>query len=62
MHSDVKPVVDPYLCTGCETCREWCPVDAISIDVEGKAVINHEVCIGCGECRVTCPAGAIDIS
>lgn len=62
MHSDVKPVVDPYLCTGCETCREWCPVDAIFIDVEGKAVINHGVCIGCGECRVTCPAGAIDIS
>lgn len=62
MHSDVKPFVNSSLCIGCGTCLEWCPVQAISFDEEGRAVISSERCIGCGECRVTCPEGAIDIS
>lgn len=63
MHSDVKPQVSSDVCTLCGICVEWCPVDAINLNVDGgSAEINSKDCIGCGECRVTCPEGAIDIS
>jgi electron transfer flavoprotein alpha subunit len=44
-------------CTGCETCLESCPFDAIEIKDE-KAVIN-EYCNACMACLSTCPEGAI---
>jgi len=50
--------VDPDTCTGCETCVEACPVEAISM-VEGKAVINQETCTECGTCIGECPVEAI---
>lgn len=60
MHSDVRPEVNPDLCSLCGTCVEWCPAGAITLS--NAAVIDSQICIGCGECRVTCPEGAIDIS
>jgi ferredoxin len=44
-------------CTGCGSCIDSCPVDAIS---EGEIyVIDAELCTDCGECAETCPVEAI---
>jgi electron transfer flavoprotein alpha subunit len=50
-------IVNTEKCTGCESCLESCPYDAIEIK-EGKAVIN-EYCQICSACIETCPDGAI---
>ncbi len=44
-------------CTGCGTCTEVCPSEAIWIE-NGKATITLE-CIDCGACPRVCPEGAI---
>lgn len=61
MHSDLKPVVKEDKCVACGTCRDYCPVNAITQEGKAKAKINHASCIGCGECIAVCPAGAIPI-
>ncbi|MEA1928362.1 MAG: DUF362 domain-containing protein [Candidatus Auribacterota bacterium] len=61
MHSDLKPVVKEDKCVACGTCRDYCPVNAITQKGEDKARINHRQCIGCGECIAVCPVGAIPI-
>jgi len=61
MHSDLKPTVKEDRCVACGTCRDYCPVNAISQAGKAKAKIDHQVCIGCGECIAVCPAGAIPI-
>jgi electron transfer flavoprotein alpha subunit len=50
-------VVKVETCTGCETCVESCPFDAIVMK-EGKAFIN-EYCNACMTCLSVCPEGAI---
>lgn len=50
--------VDKEACTGCETCIEACPLEAISM-VDEKAVINQDDCTECGTCIGECPAEAI---
>ena len=47
-------------CTGCETCIEECPSEAISMD-EGKAKVNTDACIDCGVCIDACPEQAINM-
>lgn len=59
-HSDVSPHVGRESCSGCSTCEDSCPVDAISM-VDGKARIEDEKCIGCAECIAVCPDGAITV-
>ncbi|RMG04125.1 MAG: 4Fe-4S dicluster domain-containing protein [Nitrospirae bacterium] len=49
--------VDRELCTGCETCVDSCPYDAIVMQ-EDKAFIN-EYCQLCRACLSVCPEGAI---
>jgi ferredoxin len=44
-------------CTGCGTCTDVCPTEAIRIE-NGKARIDME-CIDCGACPRACPEGAI---
>lgn len=50
--------IDLENCTGCGTCLEVCPVEAISL-LSGKAVIDYEFCNSCLECAQVCPAEAI---
>ncbi len=40
-------------------CMKACPVDALSINEQKKAVINNDKCIQCGACVYNCPFGAI---
>jgi len=44
-------------CTGCGTCLDVCPTEAIKMQ-NGRAVITFE-CIDCGACPRVCPEGAI---
>ncbi|HDH05673.1 MAG TPA: electron transfer flavoprotein subunit alpha [Nitrospirae bacterium] len=50
-------IVKPDKCTGCETCLDSCPFDAIEFK-DGKAYIN-EYCNACMTCLPVCPEGAI---
>jgi Fe-S-cluster-containing hydrogenase component 2 len=53
-------VVDREKCTGCETCVESCPLDAISMK-DGLAVIDADTCGDCGACVDVCPVEAISL-
>jgi ferredoxin len=44
-------------CTGCASCADVCPTEAIEIG-DGKASITI-MCIDCGACVRVCPEGAI---
>ncbi len=52
--------VNEEKCTGCESCVEECPSEAISMDGD-KAVVNPDACIDCGVCVDACPAEAISL-
>ena len=52
--------VDKEKCTGCESCVEECPSEAISMN-EGKAEVNPEACIDCGVCIDACQEQAISL-
>ena len=52
------PWVNEDMCTGCGTCIEQCPADAISLQ-GGTAIINEEECIRCGTCHGVCPEEAV---
>ena len=51
-------IVDLEKCTGCGTCEEECPVEAIKVGSE-KAVVDSETCVDCGTCIEECPEKAI---
>ena len=52
-------ICDLNKCTGCMTCMNICPTDAISsvLDNTGKIIphINQEQCIDCNMCKKSCP-------
>ena len=52
-------IVDKEKCTGCGSCIEVCPVEAII--VESKAKIKEPDCIECGVCVEECPEGALSL-
>ncbi len=56
-HHGAEPRIDPQKCLACGVCAEWCPADAIAVDV--TAVIDRDACIGCGECVAACREGAV---
>ncbi len=58
--SRFEALVDPDLCTGCETCLDRCFFDGIVMEND-LAVIKTENCLGCGACTVTCPTEAIKL-
>ncbi len=52
--------IDEDLCSGCKTCSDLCPFNAISFDEEKMVSrINETLCKGCGVCVAACPSGAI---
>ena len=53
-------VVDAEKCTGCETCVESCPLDAISMK-DGLAVVDADTCGDCGACIDVCPVEALSL-
>lgn len=49
-----------FLCSGCKSCMEACPNDAIDYsETDRKARINEEKCLTCGYCTSRCPRFAI---
>ena len=53
-------IVNKETCTGCESCVESCPSEAIKMADE-KAVIDAEACVDCGACIDECPVEAISM-
>lgn len=51
--------VDKDACIGCGACVGVCPVEALSLDDEGKSECNPDICITCLACTGTCPVSAI---
>jgi Pyruvate/2-oxoacid:ferredoxin oxidoreductase delta subunit len=54
-------VIDTESCTGCGTCVEWCPTDAIMLNEDGLAQRDENACFGCGVCSRFCPEEAISL-
>jgi ferredoxin len=52
--------VDNEKCTGCESCLESCPSEAIKMD-SGKAKIERDACVDCAVCVGECPVEAISM-
>ena len=52
--------VDLEKCTGCGSCAEVCPVEAIKIEKD-KAIIDEDECVSCGTCLDECPAEALSM-
>ncbi|MBN1298079.1 MAG: 4Fe-4S binding protein [Actinobacteria bacterium] len=52
------PWIDKDRCTGCQTCVDECPVDAIYMS-DGTAIIDMTNCIRCGICHEVCPEDAV---
>jgi ferredoxin len=53
--------VDKDECTGCGTCVEECPSEAISLNDDDIAVVNEDDCTECGLCVDACPTSAITL-
>jgi len=47
-------------CTGCESCLDACPSEAIKMN-NGKASIDADTCVDCGVCVGECPVEAISM-
>ena len=54
-------VIDEEICTGCGTCVQWCPTDAIVLNAEDVAQRDENACLGCGVCSRFCPEEAISL-
>jgi ferredoxin len=54
-------VIDEAACSGCGTCVEWCPTDAIVLNAEDVAQRDENACLGCGVCSRFCPEEAISL-
>ena len=59
--TDHLSVIDIDACTGCGTCLEWCPTDAIALSEDGVAQRDESACLGCGVCARFCPESAISL-
>jgi len=55
----IMPWIDEDLCVGCGECVDDCPVGAITLKEDQKAIINEDKCIRCGRCHDVCPQEAV---
>lgn len=53
-----KPMLEPELCIGCESCKNICPKHAITM-VDKKPEFDYKKCIRCYCCQEVCPKKAI---
>jgi len=53
------PWVNEDMCVGCGVCVDDCPVGAITLKDDRKAIINEDECIRCGRCHDVCPREAV---
>ncbi|MBN1396181.1 MAG: 4Fe-4S binding protein [Pirellulales bacterium] len=53
-------VVDSNKCTGCESCIDACPVEAIEMK-DDVAFVDADTCSDCGACVEACPVEAISM-
>ena len=53
------PWVNEDLCVGCSVCVDDCPVGAITLKDDQKAIINEDECIRCGRCHDVCSQEAV---
>jgi Na+-translocating ferredoxin:NAD+ oxidoreductase RNF subunit RnfB len=61
-HSSFVNNVDPDLCTGCETCIDYCQFDALSLRPEDPYIqIDQTKCVGCGVCVPQCDDNALSM-
>jgi ferredoxin len=58
--SNYRAVIDEESCSGCGTCVERCPMDAITLE-DDIAKLQEKRCIGCGNCTIGCPESAISL-
>jgi ferredoxin hydrogenase large subunit len=47
-------------CKGCDSCKSFCPSDAIQGKYGAIHSIDSEQCIFCGQCLINCPFGSIE--
>ncbi len=64
--SRFRASLDQAACSGCQTCIDRCPFNAIELQkVPGskkmKATIINEKCMGCGLCVIKCPQNALTL-
>ncbi|MCB2228451.1 MAG: electron transfer flavoprotein subunit alpha [Desulfarculaceae bacterium] len=52
-------IIDKELCTGCGSCVDVCPFEALEL-IDDKAQVN-DACTLCGACADECPEGAITV-
>jgi heterodisulfide reductase subunit A-like polyferredoxin len=73
----VLPVVNEERCSGCGSCKDACPHDAIEMEIREEQIalfgpqvvsnvpiarVKEDACVGCGLCASTCPSDVISYS
>jgi uncharacterized protein (DUF362 family)/Pyruvate/2-oxoacid:ferredoxin oxidoreductase delta subunit len=58
--TQLRPLADPELCTGCGLCVDHCPVSALSMK-EPLPVVDSDICITCFCCQEICPDKAMTL-
>lgn len=56
--AELKPEIDPELCTHCGLCERICRFNAL-VCLEKEVLVFPEICHSCGGCALVCPSKAI---
>ena len=55
----VLPLIDESRCTGCGTCVDLCPTQAVELLDGRPRIVRPDECDYCGSCEDICPQEAI---